>query len=74
MNIKMKLLELGKTQTELLCEIHKRGCPTLGASRLSRIISGIIVNTPQSEKVMSLCEDILSEWKAELNAAKDKSM
>lgn len=62
MNIKMKLLELGKTQSDLLREIHKRGCETLDASRLSQIIRGIIINTPQSEHVMSLCKDILAEW------------
>lgn len=61
MNIKIKLLELGKKQVDLLDEVRKRGYPKLDPSVLSRYINGREI-APQAKAVLALCEDILSEW------------
>lgn len=62
MQIKIRLLELGKKQTDLLAEVHKRGYPRLTAGQLSGYINNTIPG-PQRDAVIELCHDILDEWK-----------
>ena len=61
MNIKIRLLELGKKQVDLVDELRKHGFPKLGPSLLSRYINGRHV-TPQAHSVMDMCDKILTEW------------
>lgn len=63
MNIKIRLLELGKKQVDLVTEIRKRGYPKLDPTMLSRYIDGRDI-TPQAKAVLGICEDILDEWEA----------
>ena len=67
MNIKIKLLELGKTQVSLLDELHKRGYKETTPSMLSLIINKKL-NTPKAFKIRELCEKILDEWEEEKNS------
>ena len=61
MNIKIKLLELGKKQVDLLDEVRKRGYPKLDPATLSKYINAHSI-TPQAKTVLAICDDILNEW------------
>ena len=58
--IKIKLLELDRTQIDLLDELKKYGY-NLGKQALSGYITGRI-RGPQSEVVLGLVGKILKEW------------
>lgn len=66
MNTKVRLLQLGKKQADLLAELHKRGFEKLSPPLLSNIINRR-VNTPQAFKIRELCDKILDEWEEEKN-------
>lgn len=63
-NIKIKLLELGKRQTDLLYELRKRGFPKLTEQTLSKYINHVAVN-PQAQQVREEIYCILDEWEKE---------
>lgn len=59
--LKMRLLRLGKTQTELYNEIRRRGYPNLYITSFYSFVAQR-VKGPQAEGVMALAEKILEEW------------
>lgn len=61
MDIKVRLLKLGKKQVDLLDILRKEGFPNLYDTQLSRYISGRD-KSPQAVKVIEKCEEIISEW------------
>lgn len=69
MSIKVRLLELNKRQTDLLEELRKRGYKTLQPPELSLFINKKLT-TPKAREVLSLCEEILSEWESETKQTK----
>ena len=62
--IKIRLLQLGKRQIDVLDEVRKRGYPKLGTAAFNRYINGHDV-TPQAEAVMKIADQIITEWEAE---------
>lgn len=64
MNIKVRLIQLGKKQVDLLAELQKRGFPKLSPSLLSNYINGRD-RTPQRNSVLDMADRILSEWESE---------
>ena len=64
MNTKIRLLQLGKKQVDLLAEIHNRGYKQIDPGLLSNIINRRI-NTPQAFTIRELCDKILDEWEKE---------
>lgn len=67
MNTKIRLIQLGKKQTDLLEELHKRGYRTVNAGCLSRAINNKSIE-PLAQRVREMVEDILTEWEAEQEA------
>lgn len=61
MDIKVRLVKLGKTQVNLLRVLHERGYKSLCPPTLSAIIN-MKLNTPQACRVRSEINDILKEW------------
>ena len=64
MNIKIRLLQLGKKQVDLLEELHKRGYRTISRQSLSDMINKRL-NTPKAFTIRELCDKILDEWEEE---------
>lgn len=64
MGIKIRLLQLGKKQVDLLAEIRKRGYKNLQPPALSAYINRKDT-TAQAERVLELADEILKEWEAE---------
>lgn len=64
MNIKIRLLQLGKRQTDLLDELHKMGYNEVEAPTLSNSIS-YRLRTPKGDMVRELCDQILTKWEQE---------
>lgn len=63
MDIKIRLLKLGKRQLDLLQELRKRG-QQIQSSELSAFINGYI-RTPKAGKILELCNEILTIWEKE---------
>ena len=61
MEIKLRLLKLGKKQVDLIAELRRRGFPTLADTQLSTYINHM-PPSPQCRAVMDECEKILKEW------------
>lgn len=61
MNIKIRLLQLGKTQVDLLSVLRKRGFPNLQAPYLSVAIRHV-ANEPQAVRIREMADVILKEW------------
>lgn len=61
MLIKIKLLELGKRQTDLLDELRRRGWKRLQQTELSTIVNGKLT-TPKARSVLAMCDEILADW------------
>ena len=61
MLIKIKLLELGKWQIDLLDELRRRGWKRLQQTELSAIVNGKLT-TPKAQSVLSMCDEILADW------------
>lgn len=61
MNIKIKLLELGRRQTDLVVELRKRGYK-IQPSELSSMLSGMLA-TQKTEEIKRVSEEIIEEWK-----------
>ena len=66
MNTKIKLLQLGKTQVDLLHELRNRGYTSMIPATVSSIINKKL-NTPLAFKVRAEIEKILDEWEEEKN-------
>lgn len=64
-SIKIRLIQLGKTNRDLLNELHKIGRNTLDDSMLSRIINGYY-NYGMGPEVLQDISDILDKWEAEI--------
>lgn len=58
--IKVRLVELGKNQVDLIPELAKRGLK-VNSTELSYAIRGIS-QTPKSAKILSAANEIVSEW------------
>lgn len=59
-DIKIKLFQLEKKQSDLLRELNKRG-QKVAPAELSSFISGAL-QTPKSETVLKMSREILKEW------------
>ena len=65
-DIKMRLLALGKTQTDLLLVLHEKGFTGIDKSRLSLYIRGIMTN-PQQKKALKIIYETLDMWEKEVH-------
>lgn len=63
MSIKIKLIELGKKQTDLVTELRKRQYK-IQPGELSQMLTGQIT-TPKSNVIKTAVKKILDEWEAE---------
>lgn len=63
-----ELKQLGKSQRQLLDELHMRGYPKLYQQQLSSYLNGVN-RGPQSVAVLNLTRDIIDEWKTGKKAA-----
>lgn len=68
MDIKIRLLKLGKKQVDLLRELHAMGFTEIDPSILSAIILNKARN-PKSLRVRALCDEILTQWENEQKTA-----
>lgn len=64
MNTKIRLLQLGKKQVDLLNLLQKRGFPSLCPQTLSAAINRRL-NTPLACRVRNEVDQILTEWEKE---------
>lgn len=71
MNTKIRLLQLGKKQVDLLDELHKRGYWEIGSPSLSSFLSRRI-NTPKAYMIRELCDEIITKWEEEQNNSSNK--
>lgn len=63
-----ELKQLGKSQRQLLDELHMRGYPKLYQQQLSSYLNGVN-RGPQSVAVLNLTRDIIDNWRNEKRAA-----
>lgn len=61
-----RLMNLGRTQVDLLREIRKRGYPKCTEPYLSKVNNGLNTYQPQAVGIIKLREEILSEWESEV--------
>lgn len=59
-DIKIRLLKLGKTQRWLLMKLHENGYRTITESRLSAMIKGSYISGC-SPQILELCDQILKK-------------
>lgn len=59
--VKIRLIELGKTQTELAKELQKRYHENIFVDTLNKVIKGK-VSGPMAERVKLEIEQILKDW------------
>lgn len=62
-DIKIRLLKLGRTQRWLLMKLHENGYATLSEPRLSSIINGSYTSG-YSPQILELCNQFLKEEEA----------
>ena len=62
-NIRERLHIIGKTQTWLILKLGERGLK-VQTSEFSYILSGVLT-TPKAEKVLKICDEILTEYEVE---------
>ena len=65
--VKIRLLNLGKKQVDLLKVIRSKGYSNLQPPRLSSYINGANT-TPQAQAVMKIVYETLEQWEADLSA------
>lgn len=65
-HVKVRLAELEKKQKDLLEVIRTKGYPRLQQPQLNAYINGA-VTTPQSQAVMRIVDEILDEWKRQMD-------
>lgn len=64
MGVRERLKALGKTQNWLILEMKKRNISVL-TSEFSNILNGVLT-TPKAQKVLLLCDEILTEYETDL--------
>ncbi len=64
MGVRERLKALGKTQNWLILEMKKRNISVL-TSEFSNILNGVLT-TPKAQKVLVLCDEILTEYETDL--------
>ena len=64
MNIRERLKALGKTQNWLILEMKKHDVSVI-TSEFSNILNGVLT-TPKAERVLNLCDKILTEYEKEV--------
>lgn len=62
-NIKVRLMQLGKKQVDLILALEKVGIKTT-PPELSNSLSGNL-KIPKADKILSVCNEIVSEWEKE---------
>lgn len=65
-SVKLRLLNLGKKQVDLLKVIRKKGYTNLQPPQLSSYINGANT-TPQAQAVMKIVYETLEQWEAEIS-------
>lgn len=60
MNLKIRLMQLGKTQAALIKALHMRNIKVTPAE-MSNYLNGV-ANPPKSELVLAEAEKIIEEW------------
>lgn len=65
--IKIKLIELGKKQKDLLFAIRAKGYPNLQQPQLNSFINGALT-TPLADEVLTVAETVLTEWENAIRA------
>ena len=65
--VKIRLLNLGKKQGDLLKVIRSKGYSNLQPPQLSSYINGANT-TPQAQAVMKIVYETLEQWEADLSA------
>jgi hypothetical protein len=60
-NIKARLISLGYKVKDLIPELQKRGMLKVMPCELSRALNGYD-KTPKAEKIVSLSNEIVTEW------------
>lgn len=63
MCVRERLKALGKTQNWLIVEMKKRNVSVL-TSEFSNILNGVLT-TPKAKRVLTLCDEILTEYEKE---------
>ena len=59
--VKIRLIELGKTQTELAKELQKRYHENIFVDTLNKVIKGKVTG-PMAERVKLEIEQVLEDW------------
>lgn len=58
--IKVRLMELGRKQVDLIPALKERGIP-VSPCELSNTLSGVL-QSPKAEKILSAANEIVTEW------------
>ena len=66
MGVRERLKALGKTQNWLIVEMKKRNVSVL-TSEFSNILNGVLT-TLKAQRVLTLCDEILTEYEKEVKA------
>jgi len=66
MGVRERLKALGKTQNWLILEMKKRNVSVI-TSEFSNILNGVLT-TPKAQRVLTLCNEILTEYEKEVKA------
>lgn len=66
MGVRERLKALGKTQNWLILEMKKRNVSVI-TSEFSNILNGVLT-TPKAQRVLALCNEILTEYEKEVKA------
>ena len=66
MGVRERLKALGKTQNWLILEMKKRNVSVI-TSEFSNILNGVLT-TPKAQRVLTLCNEILTEFEKEVKA------
>ena len=66
MDVRERLKALGKTQNWLILEMKKRNVSVI-TSEFSNILNGVLT-TPKAQRVLTLCNEILTEYEKEVKA------
>lgn len=67
-DIKVRLAQLDKKQTDLLDEVRKEGYPRLTQTAFCAYINGRIGGRPQAEVVLEIARGILDIWERKKGA------
>lgn len=62
-DIKIRLLQLDKTQVELAAELRTRGFRNVDGCGISKVVSGYL-QTPLALKIKEEIYEVLDEWEA----------